>query len=282
MEQNIEQQVTRGLGQTQQPNISQPSISEPQQRKSYDFVTEIISLPSKGLGYPEGSPLAKGEIEIKLMTAREEDILASANLIKKGIVLDRLLEAVVLQEGVKADDLLTGDKNAILIATRILSYGPEYKVKVTDPITDDIVDYEIDMSSLKTKEIDFSKLNRNNEYEYITKNGTKLTFQLLTHGIEKKIDADLIALNKILKDNPVEITTRLRHIIKAVDGNTDIGYISKFITNRFLAADSRAFRNYVKDLTPDVDFTFDYVSPITGEKEALQVPFGLDFFYPTN
>lgn len=282
MEQNIEQQVTRGLGQTQQPNISQPSINEPQQRKSYDFVTEIISLPSKGLGYPEGSPLAKGEVEIKLMTAREEDILASANLIKKGIVLDRLLEAVVLQEGVKADDLLTGDKNAILIATRILSYGPEYKVKVTDPITDDIVDYEIDMSSLKTKEIDFSKLNRNNEYEYVTKNGTKLTFQLLTHGIEKKIDADLIAMNKILKDNPVEITTRLRHIIKAVDGNTDIGYISKFITNRFLAADSRAFRNHVKDLTPDVDFTFDYVSPITGEKEALQVPFGLDFFYPTN
>ena len=282
MEQNIEQQVTRGLGQNPQEVVHpQPTPQTNIQRKSYDFITEIISLPSKGMGYPESSPLSKGEIEIKLMTAKEEDILASTSLIKKGVVLDKLLEAVVIQEGVKTDDILTGDKNAILIATRILSYGPEYKVKITDPITEEEVDYDIDMSLLKTKEIDFSKLNRQNEYEYVTNKGTKLTFQLLTHGLEKKIDADLTALAKIQKDAPVEITTRLRHIIKSVDGNTDIGYINKFITNKFLAADSRAFRNYVRDLTPDVDFTFDYISPITGEKEALQVPFGLDFFYPT-
>ena len=101
------------------------------------------------------------------MTAKEEDILASTSLIKKGVVLDKLLEAVVIQEGVKTDDILTGDKNAILIATRILSYGPEYKVKITDPITEEEVDYDIDMSLLKTKEIDFSKLNRQNEYEYV-------------------------------------------------------------------------------------------------------------------
>jgi len=276
MEQNIEQQVTRGLGQNLQ-DTPQPQ----QQKKSYDFITEIIALPSKGLGYPETSPLSKGEIEIKLMTAKEEDILASTNLIRKGVVLDKLLEAVVIQDGVKPDDLLTGDKNAILIATRILSYGADYKVKITDPITEEEVDYSIDMSSLKTKELDFSKLNRQNEYQYTTSRGTNIVFQLLTHGLEKKIDADLTAMNKIQKDAPVEITTRLRHIIKSIDGNTDMGYINKFITNKFLAADSRAFRNYVRELTPDVDFTFDYVSPITGEKEALQVPFGLDFFYPT-
>lgn len=277
MEQNIEQQVTRGLNQ----NIQNPQ-PQPQSKRNFEFLTETISLPSKGLGYPENSPLASGEIEIKLMTAREEDILASTNLIRKGTVLDKLLEAVVVQDGVKAEDLLTGDKNAILIATRILSYGPEYKVKITDPLTDEQVDYEIDMSLLKTKEIDFSKLNRNNEYEYTTNRGNKIVFQLLTHSLEKKIDTDLLAMSKVLKDNPVEITTRLRHIIKSVDGNTDIGYINKFITNKFLAKDSREFRNYVKDLTPDVDFEFEYISPITGEKEALQVPFGLDFFYPSN
>jgi hypothetical protein len=280
MEQNIEQQVTRGLGQNLQ-DTPQPQPQPQQQKKSYDFITEIIALPSKGLGYPETSPLSKGEIEIKLMTAKEEDILASTNLIRKGVVLDKLLEAVVIQDGVKPDDLLTGDKNAILIATRILSYGADYKVKITDPITEEEVDYSIDMSSLKTKELDFSKLNRQNEYQYTTSRGTNIVFQLLTHGLEKKIDADLTAMNKIQKDAPVEITTRLRHIIKSIDGNTDMGYINKFITNKFLAADSRAFRNYVRELTPDVDFTFDYVSPITGEKEALQVPFGLDFFYPT-
>ncbi len=89
MEQNVEQQVTRGLGATQTPT--------PQPKKSYDFPTEVISLPSKGLCYPESHPLSKGEVTIKLMTAREEDILASPNLIKKGIVLDKLLEAIVVR-----------------------------------------------------------------------------------------------------------------------------------------------------------------------------------------
>jgi hypothetical protein len=277
MSENIEQQVTRGLGATTQTN---PSVSSTP-KKSYDFPTETITLPSQGLGYPEGHPLSKGEITIKLMTAKEEDILASPNLIKKGILLDKLLEAVVIEDGVKADDLLIGDKNAILIASRVLSYGPDYTVQITDPITEDIVNYTVDMSQLKTKEIDFSKLNRKNEYEFILKNGTKLTFQLLTHGIEKKIDADLNAISKINKDNTSEITTRLRYIITSVNGERDLGAIAKFVNNQFLASDSRIFRNHIKDITPDIDFTFDYVSPITGEKEALQVPFGLDFFYPS-
>ena len=277
MSENIEQQVTRGLGTTTQTN---PSVSSTP-KKSYDFPTETITLPSQGLGYPEGHPLSKGEITIKLMTAKEEDILASPNLIKKGILLDKLLEAVVIEDGVKADDLLIGDKNAILIASRVLSYGPDYTVQITDPITEDIVNYTVDMSQLKTKEIDFSKLNRKNEYEFILKNGTKLTFQLLTHGIEKKIDADLNAISKINKDNTSEITTRLRYIITSVNGERDLGAIAKFVNNQFLASDSRIFRNHIKDITPDIDFTFDYVSPITGEKEALQVPFGLDFFYPS-
>ena len=275
MEQNIEQQVTRGLGATTQ---STPSVSS---KKSYDFPTETITLPSQGLGYPEGHPLTKGEITIKLMTAKEEDILASPNLIKKGILLDKLLEAVVVEDGVKADDLLIGDKNAILIASRVLSYGPEYTVQITDPITEDVVSYVVDMSSLKTKEIDFSKLSRKNEYDFVLKNGTKLTFQLLTHGLEKKIDADLNAISKINKDNSSEITTRLRYIITSVNGERDLGAIAKFINNQFLASDSRVFRNHIKDITPDIDFTFEYVSPITGEREALQVPFGLDFFYPS-
>lgn len=272
-QQNVEQQVTRGLG-TQQTTAPTP-------KKSYDFPTEIISLPSKGLAYPESHPLSKGEITIKLMTAKEEDILASANLIKKGIVLDKLLEAIVVEEGVKADDLLMGDKNAILISSRVLAYGPDYDVKVTDPISNEEVEYTIDMSSINVKEIDYSLLNRDNRYEFVTTNGTKIEFQLLTHGIEKKIDADLEALAKFNKDNPSEITTRLRYIITSVNGNSDIGYITNFIKNQFLAKDSRVFRNHIVKITPDIDLKFDYVSPITGEKEALPIPFGMDFFYPS-
>ena len=89
------------------------------------FPTEVVSLPSKGLLYPKDHPLASGQIEIKYMTAKEEDILTSRNLIQKGVVLDKLMESVIIQEGVTLDDLLLGDKNAIMIATRILGYGKD-------------------------------------------------------------------------------------------------------------------------------------------------------------
>ena len=117
-QQNIEQQVTRGLG--------QPT----NQTKTYDFPTEIITLPSKGLCYPEGHPLAKGELTIKLMTAKEEDILTSANLIRKNIHIDKLLESIIVEPGVKPEDLLLGDKNAVLVTTRILAFGPNYPISI--------------------------------------------------------------------------------------------------------------------------------------------------------
>jgi len=92
------------------------------------FPTEVVDLPSQGLLYPKDSPLSSGTIEIKYMTAREEDILTSANLIKKGIVIDKLLEALIIDKSIKLDDMLLGDKNAILIASRILAYGKDYEV----------------------------------------------------------------------------------------------------------------------------------------------------------
>ena len=267
-QQNIEQQVTRGMG-------SQTS------QKNYPFPTEVISLPSKGLCYSEHSPLSKGEITIKLMTAKEEDILTSTNLIKKGIHLDKLLESVVVESGVKIDDLLIGDKNAILISSRVLAFGPEYSVTVTDPIEGEPVDVTIDLSTIKIKEVDESILNRRNEYDFtLPSSKSQIKFKLLTHGDEIAINKDVEASEKTLKQSN-EITARYRRIIVDVDGNRDLGYISNFVTNRLLAADSKALRKYMSSITPDLDLTFDYESPFTGEKEALRIPFGVDFFYPT-
>ena len=99
------------------------------------FPTEVVDLPSKGLLYTKDSPLAGGTIELKYMTAKEEDILTSRNLIQKGVVLDKLLESVIVDENVSLNDLLLGDKNAIMIATRILGYGKDYTVTLTDPST---------------------------------------------------------------------------------------------------------------------------------------------------
>ncbi len=269
-QQNVEQQVTRGLG-----------AFQPTEQRTYPFPTEIISLPSKGLCYPETSPLSKGEITIKLMTAKEEDILTSSNLVKKGIHLDKLLESVVVEPGVNVNDLLVGDKNAILISSRVLAFGPEYDVTVNDPNENEPVKTTVDLSKIKIKEIDESKLNRNNEYSYtlpISKSNIK--FRLLTHGDELAIQKDIEALQKTTKGSN-EITSRYRRIITEVDGVRDAGTISNFVSNRLLAGDSKALRKEISSMSPDLDLKFEYESPFTGEKEALRIPFGVDFFYPT-
>ena len=103
------------------------------------FPSEVIDLPSEGKLYPEGHPLKDGKIEIKYMTAKEEDILTSQNLIKKGVVIDRLIDSLILTDGVKQDDLVLGDKNAVMVAARILAYGPEYACEVTNPNTSEIL-----------------------------------------------------------------------------------------------------------------------------------------------
>ena len=100
------------------------------ENKKFDFPTEVITLPSEGKCYPEDNPLSSGEIEIKYMTPKEEEILASQNLISKGVVLDKLFESIIADKSINVDDIIIGDKNAIVLATRILGYGPEYKVKV--------------------------------------------------------------------------------------------------------------------------------------------------------
>jgi hypothetical protein len=275
MEENVEQQVTRGL------NVK-PKIQPPTQAKSFPFATEVITLPSMGLCYPETSALANGEVTVKLLTAKEEDILTSTTLIRKGSVIDRLLESILVEPGVNLNDILIGDKNAILVATRVLAYGPMYKVTVTDPIENESVTVDVDMAKLNTKDIDESLLNRQNEYEFVLpKSGLPIKFKLLTHGDEVAINKDIEASERTLKQSN-EITTRWRRIIIEVNGNRDLGYISNFVANQFQIQDSKALRKYIGSMTPDVDFTFEYTSPFSGEKEALRVPIGVDFFYPAD
>jgi hypothetical protein len=272
-EKPVEQQVTRGLANAQTP---------PAQKKSYPFPTEVISLPSKGLVYSELSPLAKGEITIKLMTAKEEDILTSTNLIRKGVQLDKLLEAIVVESGVNVNELVIGDKNAILISSRILAFGPEYNVTITDPGDGEETEVSIDLSKIKVKEIDESILNRKNEYDFVLPiSKTPIKFKLLTHGDEVAINKDIEASQKTLKQSN-EITTRWRRIITEVDGNRDMGTVSNFVSNRLLAGDSKALRKYMSEISPDLDLTFEYTSPSTGESEALKIPFGVNFFYPAD
>lgn len=252
---------------------------------NFEFPTEVITLPSKGLIYPKSNPLSNGSVEIKYMTAREEDILASQNLIKKGVVLDKLFESVVVSPGVNVNDISVGDKNAILLATRILGYGADYNVEVTDPFTGEQQKVVIDLSKISTKEIDDSLLNSENRYDFeLPLSKKKIKFKLLTHKDEIDINAEIQALNRLVKgDNVVsqDVSTRLRYMIQEVEGNTDRGFINNYVKNNLLARESKALREYVKTISPDLNLKYEFVSDITGETEALDIPFGVGFFYPT-
>jgi len=252
---------------------------------NFEFPTEVITLPSKGLIYSENNPLSKGSVEIKYMTAREEDILASQNLIKKGVVLDKLFESVVVSEGVSVGDISVGDKNAILLATRILGYGADYNVEVTDPFTGESQKVTIDLAKIQTKEVDDSLLNRENRYEFeLPISKKKIKFKLLTHKDEIDINAEIQALNRLVKGDSVvsqDVSTRLRYMIQEVEGNTDRGFINNFVKNSLLARESKALREYVRTISPDLDLKYQFTSDLTGESEALDIPFGVGFFYPT-
>jgi hypothetical protein len=248
---------------------------------NYDFPTEVISLPSQGLCYPESNPLSSGQIEIKYMTAREEEILTSQNLIKKGVVLDKLFESIIVDSKINVDDILLGDKNAIMLATRILGYGPEYNIQLTNDM-DEKEDIVVDLSKVQVKEVDTTLLNRENKYKFTTSNGNQLEFRLLTHGDEKKIDADIKSLQRLNKGaSGAELTTRYRYMIASINGKTDTGSITNFINNQFLTRDTKAFREYIKKIQPDIKMEFEYEDPKTGEMEVRSIPMGVGFFWPS-
>jgi hypothetical protein len=237
----------------------------------FKFPTEEVELPSKGLIYSKDNPLSSGKVEIKYMTAKEEDILSNQSFIKKGTVLEKLLQSVIINKDIKIDDLIVGDKNALLIATRILGYGKDYEITVKGE------DYTLDMSTLENKEFDESKFEAGkNEFSFTTPaTGTVLTYNLSTGKLEKQIERELAGLKKINKENSSELTTRLKYLITSVDGSEEKKEIRDFVDNRFLARDSRAFRDYVAKEQPDVNLSY-----ILDNGEEVTIPIGLNFFWP--
>ena len=241
--------------------------------------TEMIELPSKGLLYPKENPLSSGTIEMKYMTAKEEDILTNQNYLRQGVVFDKLLKSLIVSK-VNYDDLTIGDKNAVLIAARILGYGKDYEIKYPHPITGEDEHFTVDLSAIKNKDIDYSKLNNANEFTFIlpvSKN--EVTFKILTHKDERDIEEELKGLKKINVSG--EITTRLKQSILAVNGNSDRKAVRDFVDNFLLAADARALRDYMRKSTPDLDLSFTFVGSDGYTQEGVDLPLGISFFYPS-
>ena len=237
------------------------------------FPTEIIDLPSKGLLYPKDSPLSSGKIEMKYMTAKEEDILTNQNYITRGTVIDKLIQALVVDKSIKYGDILAGDKNVLLVAARILGYGENYEFEYNGE------KHTVDLSKLDNKPIDDSLFETGkNEFTYsLPTSGKNITFKLLTHQDDLNIDQEIKGLKKVNKDSSAEMSTRLKYIIQSVDGKVDQKTIRNFVDNEFLARDARAFRNYYASIQPDLDLTF---YPENGPEEGVDIPIGINFLWP--
>jgi len=241
--------------------------------------TETISLPSKGLLYPETSPLSKGQIEMKYMTAKEEDILTNNNFIRQGTVIDKLLQALIVTP-IEYNELLVGDKNAILVAARVLGYGKDYTFKYVNQRNQE-VETTVDLSLLEDKQMDESLFKRGiNEFTFILPHsGNNITFKLLTHGDEQKIDAEIKGLQKVNPNSSTDVTTRLKYIITSVEGKREAKDVREFVDNYLIAKDARALREYYSKISPDVNLIFKpEEESYTGE--GITIPVSINFFWP--
>jgi hypothetical protein len=240
----------------------------------FKIPTETVTLPSKGLLYSKESPLSSGQVEMCYMTAKHEDILTNRNYIINGTWLDKLLKSLIVSP-IDYNELLICDKDAILIAARTLGYGKDYTVLYNGK------EQIIDLSKLEDKIFDISLFeNGVNDFEFtLPKTGNTVTFKLLTHGDEQKIEQEIKGLQKINPEVSPSLTTRMKYMITSVNGNREIKSIREFVDNALLAPDARALRNYYNKMSPNIDLKFipndeDYV----GEGVGFEI--GVDFFWP--
>lgn len=201
--------------------------------------TVIVNLPSLGKIYPQSHPLAQGTIEMRYMTAYDEDILTNASYIREGVVFDKLLEAIIVTP-VNIDDIAEVDKEALIINARILAYGTEYPVTVKDPKTGKSLDRVIDLSKLKSVNFELDN-DENGEFTYQAE-GFELKFSY--YDVGKAEDSTVSGL--------------LKRIIREVNGSRKEQDIENFIRYEFLSSESRKFRQFYKDNTPSLDFNYEF------------------------
>ena len=246
------------------------------------YPTDVIPLVTHGWFYEENHPLASGEIEIKQMTAREEDILANQELIRKGKVLDHLLRSLIVNREINIKDILNPDKNAIFIAIRRFAYGDTYSVNLNCPACSKRTQADINLAELAEKPLDLEKFPKGkNSFPFTLPNSkTQITYKLLNQVDEDLLEKELEGLRKINKESAGELTTRLKHIITAVDGDSEPATIRSFVDEQLLAKDSRALREYIRDNTPNIDMTFDFKCNECSLERRLEVPIGASFLWP--
>lgn len=247
--------------------------------EKFTLPTETIELPSKGKIYPLENPLSSGTVEMKYMTAREEDILTNINLLKQGVAIERMLQSLI-KSPIQYDDLSLGDRNGLLIAARILAYGSSYSFQYVDAEQDTKEEITIDLQTLTHKVVDYSNFNNTNEFTLeLPASKNTITFKLLTIGDEKKIDQEIKGFKKATNLTAGELTTRLKHQILSVNGNYDQASVRDFVENYLLAKDSNFLRSRISTITPDIDLSVNFTLS-SGKEVSDSLPLTTEFFFP--
>lgn len=245
------------------------------------FPHNAVTLPSKGLVYELDNPLSKGLVEMKFMTTKEENILTTESYIKQGIVIDKFLQSVIISPKFNYDSLLIGDKDALILASRIYGYGEIYTIEVTTP-SGNKQKVDINLEEVPNKELkeDLFKNENRFVYEYESrKQKYTIEFKLLTVGDQKRIDERLKKYKTIGKEDK-QVTIRLEEMILSVNGNSDKNFITLFLENEFLAKDSRKFREYAASIQPGPIMEIEVIDEVTGEPFRTQITIRPDFFWP--
>jgi hypothetical protein len=245
---------------------------------------EIVPLPSEGKIYPTDSASHNREtIEIKAMTAREEDILTSRALIKKGTVISQLLKSCIVDSAIKVDDLISGDRNALMTAIRITGYGSEYTVEVNCPECDERSKESFELSELPIKRLKIVPVEEGeNAFEYeLPVSKKKVIFKFLTGKDETNMSLESERRKKKRLGGDIDnmVTKRLHYAVLSVDGITDKNKIATFIRN-MPAKDSRTLRNYMDDNEPGIEMKAWMTCESCFEQSEVNLPIGATFFWP--
>lgn len=252
---------------------------------SFVVPTEFVELPSEGRFYPPNHPLhGESSIEVRQMTAKEEDILTSKTLLKKGVVIDRLLQNIIVDKRIDADNLLIGDRNAIIIAARVSGYGNEYKTAIGCPRCTASQEYVFDLNTAAiygggTDKPEEVVDNEDGTFDVVLpKSGVTATFRLLTGLDERRLLTGLEA-DKKQKIHERNITRQILNIVVAVNGDSSSDALNYLVQN-IPSSDSRHLRLSYRRAAPNVDLTQEFECVECGHESELEVPLSADFFWP--
>jgi len=253
-------------------------------KKDLDFEipVESVPLPSAGSVYPQNHPLhGRTSIEIKAMTAREEDILMSRALIKQGTVITHLLKSCMIDKNVDPDDMLMGDRNAVMIAIRITGYGPEYHVEANCPDCSERNKIPFNLASMPIKRLDINPVEPGaNLFSFkLPVTGKLVNFSFMTGADDKEISTTQERMKKQGFQADTAVTSRLQFAIQSIDGKDDRSLISHFVRN-MPARDSLALRQFIDKNEPGVDMKGWMECPVCGEHSQVPIALGASFFWP--